>query len=150
MVAVSAEHTPGGGLGRAHLFVVSDGSASSLDVAASAMIAHGAAVQTDGWRGYAGLTYEGYEHRARALRSADEIDAWLPWSHVVRSNFKRWMLDIFHGVARLTCRPTWMSTATGSTGVSTAPTSSVAYSIAAWSTPPRRPTQCSRQPERRG
>ena len=28
-----------------------------------------------------------------------EIDAWLPWSHVVLSNFKRWMLDIFHGVS---------------------------------------------------
>lgn len=38
----------------------------------------------------------GYEHRGRALRSADEIDEWLPWSHVVLSNFKRWMLDIFH------------------------------------------------------
>src|SRR5660397_138084 len=37
MVAVSAEHTPSGGLGRAHLLVVCDGSASSLDVAASAM-----------------------------------------------------------------------------------------------------------------
>jgi transposase-like protein len=99
MVAVSAEHTPGGGLGRAHLLVVSDGCASSLDVAASAMIAHGSSVQTDGWRGYAGLTCEGYEHRPRVLRSTEEIDAWLPWSHVVLSNFKRWMLDIFHGVS---------------------------------------------------
>ena len=99
MVAVSAEHTAGGGLGRAHLLVVSDGSASSLDVAACAMIAAGATVQTDGWRGYAGLTYEGYDHRARALPSAAEIDAWLPWSHIVLSNFKRWALDIFHGVS---------------------------------------------------
>jgi transposase-like protein len=79
--------------------VLSDGSASSLEVAAGAMIARGSTVQTDGWRGYAGLTYEGYEHRARALRSADEIDAWLPWSHVVLSNFKRWALAIFHGVS---------------------------------------------------
>lgn len=99
MVAVSAEHTPAGGLGRAHLLVVSDGTSSSLDVAASAMISHGSIVPTDGWRGYAGLTYEGYEHRGRALRGTEEIDAWLPWSHVVLSNFKRWMLDIFHGVS---------------------------------------------------
>jgi len=66
VVAVSAEHTAGGGLGRAHLLLVDDGGSSSLDVAASAMIAHGSIVQTDGWRGYAGLTYEGYEHRRRA------------------------------------------------------------------------------------
>jgi len=98
-VAVSAEHTPGGGLGRAHLLVVSDGTARSLDVAASAMIVHGSTVQTDGWRGSTGLTYEGYEHRPRILRSAAEIDAWPPWSHVVLSNFKRWALDIFHGLS---------------------------------------------------
>lgn len=99
MVAVSAEHTPSGGLGRAHLLLVSDGNSSSLDVAASAMIAHGSVVQTDGWRGYMGLTCEGYEHHGRALRTADEIDEWLPWSHIVLSNFKRWMLDVFHGVS---------------------------------------------------
>jgi ISXO2-like transposase domain len=24
---------------------------------------------------------------------------WLPWSHIVLSNFKRWTRDIFHGVS---------------------------------------------------
>ena len=28
-----------------------------------------------------------------------EIDSWLPWSHAVLSNFKRWTLDICHGVS---------------------------------------------------
>jgi len=33
------------------------------------------------------------------LASGDDIDEWLPWSHIVLANFKRWLLDIFHGVS---------------------------------------------------
>ena len=99
MVAIAAEQTPGGGLGRAHLCLVSDASASSLNAAACATIAKGSLVQTDGWRGYASLKHVGYAHHPRPLLTADEIGSWLPWSHIVLSNFKRWTLDIFHGVS---------------------------------------------------
>jgi transposase-like protein len=99
MVAVAAEQTPGGGLGRAHLRIIQDGSAESLTTAARSTIAAGSLVQTDGWNGYAGLAAGGYDRRARSLPSGAEIDAWLPWSHIVLSNFKRWTLDAFHGVS---------------------------------------------------
>ena len=33
------------------------------------------------------------------MPSGAEIDRWLPWSHIVLSNFKRWTLDVFHGVS---------------------------------------------------
>jgi len=99
MVAISAEQTPGGGLGGAHLRVVADASACSLSVAARATIAPGSIVQTDGWKGYAGLGRVGYGHHPRKLPSGADIDRWLPWSHIVLSNFKRWALDIFHGVS---------------------------------------------------
>ena len=50
MVAISAEQTPGAGLGHAHLHVVADASAASLTAAGRAMIAAGSVVQTDAWR----------------------------------------------------------------------------------------------------
>lgn len=99
MVAVAAEQTPGGGLGCAHLCIVENASAESLTAAARATIAAGGLVQTDGWNGYAGLERAGYGHRSRALPAGVDIDEWLPWSHIVLSNFKRWTLDVFHGVS---------------------------------------------------
>ena len=100
MVAISAELTRDGGLGRACLRVVADASADSLTAAAQATIATGSLVQTDGWNGYAGLQRAGYGHRPRNLPTGVDIDAWLPWSHIVLSNFKRWTLDIFGGVSQ--------------------------------------------------
>lgn len=99
LVAITAEQTPGGGLGRSHLRVIADASAKSLSAAAHVTIAAGSLVQTDAWNGYAGLAPAGYDHRPRILASGSDIDAWLPWSHIVLSNFKRWTLDIFHGVS---------------------------------------------------
>ena len=99
MVAISAEQTPSGALGRAHLRVIDDASAKSLTAAARATIASGSLVQTDAWNGYAGLAPAGYDHRPHILASGSDIDAWLPWSHIVLSNFKRWALGIFHGVS---------------------------------------------------
>jgi transposase-like protein len=96
MVAISAEQTPGGGLGRAYLRVIDD---ASLSAAARATIASGSVVQTDGWSGYGDLGGVGYSHHPRRLPSGADIDGWLPWSHIVLSNFKRWALDIFHGVS---------------------------------------------------
>jgi transposase-like protein len=99
LVAVAAQHTPAGGLGCAHLCLVDDASAESLSAAAQATIASGSVVQTDGWNGYVGLEKAGYAHRPRTLPTGADIDEWLTWSHVVISNFKRWALDIFHGVS---------------------------------------------------
>ena len=99
MVAISAEQTPGGGLGRAHLHVVADTGAKSLSAAAQATIAPGSIAGTDGWVGYVGLERAGYGHLPRDMSTGADIDQWLPWSHIVFSNFKRWTLDIFRGVS---------------------------------------------------
>jgi len=98
IVAVAAEQTPGGGLGRAHLRLAQDASAASLTATARTTIAGGGLVQTDGWSGYAGLAAAGYGHRSRALPTGADIDAWLPFSHIVLSNFKRWTLDLFRRI----------------------------------------------------
>ena len=99
LVAMAAEHTQGGGLGRAHLRVIENASAASLTAAALATIAPGSCVQTDGWNGYLGFDSAGYGHLPRPMSTAADIDAWLPWSHIVLANFKRWTLDVFHGVS---------------------------------------------------
>src|SRR5450756_836318 len=62
LVAVSAEQTPRGGLGRAHLRVIDNVSAKTLTNAAGAMIEPGSTVKTDGWRAYRALTGAGYLH----------------------------------------------------------------------------------------
>lgn len=99
MVAVAAERTSEGGFGRAHLRVIGDASASSLTPAAEAVIGPGSHVRTDGWPGYRGLAGAGYDHRQKTLPTGADIDDWLPFSHIVLSNFKRWTLDVFHGVS---------------------------------------------------
>ena len=90
---------PDGGMGRAHLCVIADGSGISLAAAARATIRAGSEVRMDGWQGYANLAGTGYHHASRSLPTGPDIDAWLPWSHIVLSNFKRWTLDVFHGVS---------------------------------------------------
>lgn len=99
MVAIAAEQREDGGLGRAHMCVIEDASAASLGAAAATTIGTGSVVCTDGWNGYARLGGAGYSHESRNLPTGAEIDAWLPWSHIVLSNFKRWTLDVFHGVS---------------------------------------------------
>jgi len=81
LVAISAEQMPGGDLGRAYLRVVADASACSLSAAAHVTIA------------------AGYGHLPRDMPTGADVDQWLPFSHIVLADFKRWTLDIFHGVS---------------------------------------------------
>ena len=41
----------------------------------------------------------GYAHLPRDMSTGADVDQWLPFSHIVLANFKRWTLDIFHGVS---------------------------------------------------
>ena len=99
LVAVSAEQTPQGGLGRAHLRVIDDVSAKTLTKAAGATIEPGSTVKTDGWRAYRALPAAGYLHEPHVQATPQAAGELLPWTHVVISNFKRWQLDVFHGVS---------------------------------------------------
>ena len=85
LVAMAAEQTKGGGLGRAHLRVVADAGAASLSAAVQATVAPGSLVQTDGWAGsgYVGLGGAGYGHLPRDTPTGADIDQWLPFSHIV-------------------------------------------------------------------
>jgi len=135
MVAISAEQTPGGGLGRAHLHVVAPGSV----------------VQTDGWAGYVGLEGAGatLTFPATCLQAPTSISgcpsrtSCSPTSSAGRSTSST-------GSAPPICKRTSTSTATGSTAAGSARTSCGACSIAASCTVPQRLIPCPRVPERRG
>jgi transposase-like protein len=61
-------------------------------------IAEGAAITTDGWRGYQGLEVAGDDHDAIDLaRSWGEADQRLPAVHLVFGLAKRWLLGTHHG-----------------------------------------------------
>lgn len=99
LVAVSAERTPQGGLGRAHLRVIENAAAKTLTNAAGATIQPGSTVKTDGWRAYRALQAAGYVHEPHVQATPQAASELLPWAHIAISNFKRWQLDVFHGVS---------------------------------------------------
>ena len=99
-VAVMAERTEAGGLGAVAMSVILDASARSLEAAASASIDSAATVVTDGWAGYNFLAASDYKHVREVQGAPEAASEVLPWVHTVISNFKRWILDIFHGVSR--------------------------------------------------
>ena len=55
-------------------------------------------MRTDGWKGYAGLAKEGYEHHAvRISSSGDPAHVVMPGVHKIASLLKRWMLGTHQG-----------------------------------------------------
>lgn len=99
LVAVAVDHTGKGGCHQAHMQMIPDASATSLNKAAKTYISQGSSVLTDGWAGYKGLHDQGYNHKPLALDCPEDASKLLPWAHIVISNFKRWILDVFHGVS---------------------------------------------------
>jgi len=59
----------------------------------------GSTIMTDGWPSYRRLTAIGCVHEPRVQKSPRDAASLLPWVHVVVFNFKRWILDVFHGVS---------------------------------------------------
>ena len=78
LVAATAEQTPGGGLGRAHLRVIDDASAKTLTKAAGATVQPGSTVRTDGWSSCRALPEAGYLHEPRAESTPQAAAELLP------------------------------------------------------------------------
>jgi len=101
IVAIAVEvHSPKG-FGRVRLRRVSDVSGSSLLAFVQEAVAPGAVVVTDGWRGYSGLSANGYRHERRnQASSGDPAHVVLPGPHRVASLLKRWLLGTHQGAVR--------------------------------------------------
>ena len=96
IVFIAAE-VRGHKVGRIRLSHIPDVSGATLGRAVSEEVTVGAIVRTDGWKGYNGLTADGYKHEVTE-ESADELaDVKLPKCHLVISLLKRWILGTLQG-----------------------------------------------------
>ena len=79
--------------GRVRMQRVDDVSGASLVPFVSAAAESGSEVHTDGWKGYNGLSEQGYRHRVTNISgSGDPAHVSMPGVHRVASLLKRWLL----------------------------------------------------------
>ena len=86
--------------GRVRLALVPDRSADALCGFVKNVVAPGARIITDDWKGYAGLIKHGYDPVAIAERGDPQVaEEYMPIVHLVFSNLKTWLRGIHHGVS---------------------------------------------------
>lgn len=99
-VVIAAQVSDEGGLSRAHMKAVPRLNKPHITAAAQDMVAPGSKVKTDGLRAMRCLSDAGYDHCPVVIGDPKKTAEVLPWVHVLISNFKRWVLGLFHGVTR--------------------------------------------------
>lgn len=83
-------------IGRIRLHRVEDASSESLHGAIQKMVNKGSLIRTDGWKGYNGLKFIGYDHEI--VHPFTEVgEDLLPSCHKVASLLKRWLLGTHQG-----------------------------------------------------
>ena len=98
VVAIALEVKNPKGFGRVRMRHVPDASGASLEPFVCDVVAAGAVVHTDGWKGYNGLTKRGYVRRITVLASSDDpAHVVMPGVHRVASLLKRWILGTHQG-----------------------------------------------------
>lgn len=95
-VAIAVERK-GHKLGRLRMQVIQRCSSNELVPFATANIASGSTVMTDGWKGYAGLEENGFIHKKVLKSKTNDKDSVLPGVHLVISLVKRLILGTFQG-----------------------------------------------------
>ena len=98
-VMVMCEQNESCGCSLAHMQVIKDISGPSLSLAAESYVAQGSVAATDGLPSYRPLASRGFDHQPLVMEGVDNPAELLPWVHIIISNFKRWILDVFHGVS---------------------------------------------------
>jgi transposase-like protein len=90
----------GQGSGRLRLQVLPAAGQATLTPWVSELVAPGAIVHTDGWKGYNGLAAAGYRHRP-LLQRRDHPDhrKLLPRAHRASANLKTWLQGTHRGVS---------------------------------------------------
>jgi len=84
------------GIGRVRLRRVADASATSLTGAVRDCIEPGSLIRTDDWRGYSGLSADGYLHEV-VRQDSDIGDNLLPLVNRVAALLKRWIQGTHQG-----------------------------------------------------
>ena len=95
----------GRGFGRVRLRRIRDVSAGSLMAFVRGTVLPGATIQTDGWRGYAGLAAAGYRHQVTVISgSVDPAHVVMPRVHKVASLLERWLMGTLQGGIQVSVR----------------------------------------------
>ena len=97
---VIAVESKGTHAGKAGIDVVRDASSESLTTFVAGHVRTGSFVKTDQWKGYSSLDVEGYKHVPPEAPTCENSYKSLPWSHLLISNLKAWLIGTFHGVRR--------------------------------------------------
>ena len=98
IVVIAIEVLSPKGFGRVRMQRVDDVSSASLVPFVSATVESGSEVHTDGWKGYNGLSKQGYRHRVTNISSSgDPAHVSMPGVHRVASLLKRWLLGTHQG-----------------------------------------------------
>lgn len=97
MIVIAAQEDEMG-IGRIRMRRILDASAQSLLPFIKDFIAPGSVIRTDGWRGYARLSTQGYPHEIITLKKQQEsASELLPRVHRVVSLLKRWLMGTHQG-----------------------------------------------------
>ncbi len=97
LVAIAAEED-GAGIGRIRMQRINGASRANLERFIRASVEPGAAIHTDGWRGYARIEALGYLHKVTTIKHVDgTASEAMPRVHRVASLLKRWLLGTHQG-----------------------------------------------------
>jgi len=98
IVVIAIEVLPPKGFGRVRMQRVDDVSGASLIPFVSAAVESSSEVHSDGWKGYNGLSGQGYRHRVTNISSSgDPAHVSMPGVHRVAALLKRWLLGTHQG-----------------------------------------------------
>ena len=98
IVVIAVEVKEPKGFGRVRMRHIPDASGTTLVPFVCDVVAPGAVVHTDGWRGYTDLPKSGYAHQKTVLSSSgDPAHVSMPGVHRVASLLKRWILGTHQG-----------------------------------------------------
>ena len=87
--------------GRVRMTVIQDASSETLLPWIESNVSKGGKIHTDGWRGYNGLENRGYFHiRTLQSHNGHKTGKWLPLTHLLVSNLKRWLTGTHKGAVR--------------------------------------------------
>lgn len=93
LVAIAVEIIgKGKGTGRARMAIIPEASKVALKKFILANVEKGSTIISDGWRGYTGLSKNGYIHLAEVKNKMPEGEEVLPNVHRIASLLKRWLL----------------------------------------------------------
>ena len=97
LVAVAVELGDKGALGRTRLGVIANASKKALHGFIKDNAEIGSTIISDGWKSYASLSDEGYQHIVYSKKGATSEEELLPNVHRIISLLKRWLLGTHQG-----------------------------------------------------